>query len=944
MSARCFIMLFGLLLSWCSQAHYARSLELDQHFEQRSLRDVLHVQITDHALEVEDFLLNPAHHHAFTPLHERQKAQINAQEAVWLFARLHYQGDQPLTTILYYDFPLADQVTLTLFDRGQQRVIHQLHTGSDYPFSERVLPYPGFAFPLQLEPGQKVDVFLKVQDAGLVPLQLQLWQQEIFLAEHSKKNILEGILFGLLLALVLFNSYLALRRRKLLYLMQAGFYGSLLLVLATLSGQAFAYLWSKQPEINSAILYVLSGLTLVFLNQFTYQALSSYQQRPWRWLFILNQLLSLLLLFSPLFADGALRVQLLLICSLVVLISNSFISFIHFLQGHLAARFFALVWLCLLLCGGLLMLNEFGLLPLPFLWKDLLLIALIVSLSLISFHYHSQQDATGSVYQKDAFAIEHAYAQAFFQQSNKAIFITSDRGDFLQANHHFYKFIGLSPHQVVKTQLVQELFPDWERLYQDMLEGTVPSAATLNYPSGKEEAVAIHIESAEVSELGKVLCVSLAPLSAEETSRLEQQKLNQLDTLTGLLNKAAFTEKLQQFLQTNSVGTLLQINVLDFQRVNQQAEQAAGDALLRQIASKLQSELNDLPVARLTADTFVALLPNKSSQEAFVQAYRLLDQLRGYRFIWNEHIFRLHSSIGMLNIQQADGDTKEALKMVAQACSQAKSKGYNRIHLYNPEELPVEADNIEQTLWQHKVRQALANNQLVLNVQSIQHPDADQHTHCEVLLRYKADAGHLIPAENFIGAAKQAQLSGLIDRWVIENYFAWLNQHQSSQTEMLQSHINLTADSITDADFIDFVALKLKQYNIDGSNLCFEINEYIAVEYLSATVNFIRLAHQLGCKVCLDNFGCGFSTFNLLRQLPLDFLKLDPAVIHNAASDPLNHAIARSIIDIAKSSKVEPIAPHIEDEQCYQLMRDYGVRYFQGHYFAKPCLLTEAFL
>lgn len=951
MIARIAVILFCILFSCITQAHYAKSRVIDQQLEQLSLRDTLYFQITDDTIEVEDFLLNPALHHAFQLVGEQKKAQVEPGQVVWLFVRLQYSGNTPLNSIIHYDFPLADQVTKVLFDRQQQRLLQHYHTGSDYPFAERLLPSPSFAFPLTLEPSQEVDIFLKIQDAGLVPLQLNVWQQEHFNAAQTQLSLIEGIIQGLLLALVLYNCYLLLRRQRLLYLYQAGCYLSLSLVIATLSGQAFAHIWPNQPEINSAILYVLSGLTLLCLNQFTYLALSSFQRLPWRWLFLLNQFLSLSLLFSPLFADGQLRVLLLLVCSLTVLISNSFVSFTHFLQGHVTARFFALAWLCLLLCGGLLMVSEFGLLQLPLLWNQGLLAVLIISMTLISYHYAHHQDTSDTSSHAGAPSLsQQSFGQLFFQQSNDAIFVTSETGQLLQANSRFYDLTGLTAatsEQAARstTTLLDKILPDWALLFPQVIQEDAPVIMQLHPDQAADNFVAVTAEflSMPGKEAEKVVCAKLVPLSEEAYSKLRQQQLNETDNLTGLLNQSSFMALLQQALSANKAGALLQIDLIDFRRINDQCEQAAGDALLRQVAAKLQQELTNQPLARLSADTFVAYLPDKGSQEAFIQSYRLLDELRGFRFIWQEHIFRFHISIGVLNLTPSDSDANLALEKVAQACQQAKRKGYNRIHMHqqDDDEQPIKLS--EQVEWETKVRDAVNNNKFVLNLQYLKPLKPEEKSRYEVLLRYRADAGHLISAANFMPAARKAHLTQRIDRWVIEHYFAWLYQHQVQLNQTACSHLNISAASIIDPDFIHFVADRLHHYQLDANTICFEVDEYIAVEFLSSTVTFIQQARDLGCLICLDNFGSGLSTFNLLKQLPLDYLKIDANIMRKLTNEPLNMAVIRCIIDMAKSMGIEPIAPFIETEETYQLMKDYGVTLFQGYHLSKPCLLTEAF-
>lgn len=945
MIARIVLFLLCVGISFTSQAHYARSIQVDPQLESLSLRPTLYYQITDDTLEIEEFLLNPARHHAFQLVEEKEKLQIDTGQAVWLFVRLQYHGEIPLDTIIHYDFPLADQVTKVLLDRQSNRFQHHYHTGSDYPYDERLLPYPSFAFPLHLNPGQEIDVFLKIQDAGLVPLRLELWQQDSFRAAQNQLNLVAGIIYGLLIAVVLYNLYLLIRRRHISYLYQAGCYFSFGLIIATLNGQAFAYIWPNQPEINSAILYILAGSTLLCLNQFTYQALSSFKRQPWYILFLLNQALSLILLFTPLYASGQLRVHLLLTCALTVLISNCFVSFAHFLQGHGKARFFALLWLFLLISGGLIMLSEFGLLQLPMMWYEVALAALILSIACISYHYGHQNNHDALLPSSRTQQIKQLCGEALFAQSQGAVVIASETGRLLLANDSFYNLIGATTESTAKLDLqLDELLPEWPLPKTQGMESTAALTLELQNTYGDSFFITATTDMFFGPALEKMFCIKIQPLSDEDFAKTKISQLNELDNLTTLLNQTAFHNKLDSWLHSAEPGCLLQIDLIDFKRINEQCDQAAGDALLRQIATKLRHELPEATLARLSADKFGVLLPGKSSQEIFVLSYRLLDVLRGYRFIWQQHIFRMNASIGVVSKEHLSDNAEQALIILEQSCQQAKNKGSNRIHLFHPADQIDSVSEFAQQEWEHKLRSALTNNQLILNIQFIHQPEQPVQSRYEVLLRLRAEAGHLIPAANFIYAARRANLTQRLDRWVIERYFAWLYQHPAHLEQSSLCHINISAASIMDPDFKFFITEQLRLYKIPTTKICFEFDEYIAVEYLNDTIAFIKHVHELGCLVCLDNFGSGLSVFSYLKQLPIDMLKIDRSVTKNITTDPLNQAVLRCIIELAGSMKIQPIATHIETEEAYQLIRSYGLSLCQGFHLSKPCLLTEAYL
>lgn len=945
-----FSLIMLLCVAFTAQAHYAQHFSFDESFEQLHLESKLYYQITPKTLDIEEFLLNPAQHHALNLREDIQRVQIKDNEAVWLFIRLHYTGKTPLTTILHYNFPLADQITFFQLDRRQQRLIKQHHTGSDYPFSERLLPYTGFAFPLEFQAGQEIDVLFKVQDAGLVPLRLSLWQYSDFTTYQNQLTLAEGVIYGLLLAIALYNLFLLLRRKKVHYLYQAGFYISLTLVLATISGQAFAILWPFQPAMNSAILYVLSGITLFCLNQFTYLALSSFQRPSWRWLFYLNQAFSLLLLFSPLFADGQLRVHLLMYCSLFVLISNCFVCFAHFIQGHVKARFFALVWLCLLACGSLLMLSELGQFQFAPLFYKSLLAFIVISMALISYYFSlsdDERDLVSLATQKNN-VTNHYYSTAF-EHLPGIYFIVTPQGKLLTANERFCQLFAA---EFSRSQMsdsppsdLQLILPEWSSLLAYQPNQASPTETKARSQNGELFTVFLRLQPFNEPIHGHFL---LGSIELDNTTQSTHQPVarDQQDTLTGLANRAAFITYLDTLLSqrhTNS-GCVIQITIVDFQRVEQECDKAASNALLRQVATKLQQELPEGSLlSRLDDDQFITLLEHKETQEAFILAYRLLDVLRDFRFIWHKQIFTISINIGLVTIEGTESSAQTIINQADTACSLAKRKGPNRIHLYYEPLTDTLNELPDYTHWYKLTQHALQHNQFILCVQLIHSDSSNSAKHYEVLLRLKGNDANLISANRFLSSAKKAGIMHEIDRWVIEHYFAWLQQNPTHLDASQLCHINVSTASVMDSNFCDFIRMQLEHYGIPAEKICFEIDEDVAVEFLTSTVSFIRAVQKTGCKVCLDNFGSGFSTFSLLQHLPVEFIKIDGSIIRQVSSDTLSCAVTKGIIEVAQSLHIDVIAAHVESEDTLHCLQSLNVQYLQGYHLSKPGLLTEVY-
>ncbi|WP_333606678.1 7TM-DISM domain-containing protein [Arsukibacterium sp.] len=321
---RPFILVFLLLTIWLAaspaRAFHAQVQRLDAELPQAQRLAPLYFQLLPEHLILEDVLADPAIYHSFQPLPSQQNALLAPTgQATWLFVRLDYQGSTDLQAVLDYPFPLADRVTLYQVNRSNQRFTKLQRTGTDYPFSMRQIPSRSFATRLTLQAGEQHDIYIKIQDAALTSTVLSLWSEPAFHAHQQQLDQTDWFIQGMLWLLVLF-ALTAYRQPSQRYL--AGFFAALAMVVATLNGLAFAWLWPEQPEINHSILYIFAGTSLLCLNAFIQHGLLLTKQPLSKILAQFNALLAWLLLFSPLYAQGQQRLYLLIIISAFVLLIN----------------------------------------------------------------------------------------------------------------------------------------------------------------------------------------------------------------------------------------------------------------------------------------------------------------------------------------------------------------------------------------------------------------------------------------------------------------------------------------------------------------------------------------------------------------------------------------------------------------------------------------------
>jgi diguanylate cyclase (GGDEF)-like protein/PAS domain S-box-containing protein len=411
------------------------------------------------------------------------------------------------------------------------------------------------------------------------------------------------------------------------------------------------------------------------------------------------------------------------------------------------------------------------------------------------------------------------------------------------------------------------------------------------------------------------------------------------DSLTGLTNRREFERRVQALIACPAPGVrhaLLFLDLDQFKIVNDTCGHLAGDDLLKRLALMLQGQVRGGDVlARLGGDEFGVLLENCSLDQAREIAEKLRKQVREFEFFWQEKRFEVGVSIGVTPIDAATSTIAEATAAADMACYAAKEHGRNRIHVHAPGDQDMER--------RHKklhvaggIRAALEENHMVLFGQEIRSIRGDSQGHFEVLLRLRGEDGTLQPPALFIPAAERYGLMGEVDRWVVRNAFQFLAQHPH-----MHLAINLSGRSLQDESFASYITQMLTSHNIDASHICFEITETSAITHIGHAIAFIRDLKTWGFRFSLDDFGAGMSSFAYLKNLPVDYLKIDGVFVRDIVSDPIDRAFVETINRIGQVMGMETIAEFVESEAILRELERIGVDYAQGFGIAKPAPLDS---
>ncbi|HXW09860.1 MAG TPA: PAS domain S-box protein [Steroidobacteraceae bacterium] len=415
------------------------------------------------------------------------------------------------------------------------------------------------------------------------------------------------------------------------------------------------------------------------------------------------------------------------------------------------------------------------------------------------------------------------------------------------------------------------------------------------------------------------------------------------DVLTGLINRREFELRLTDALHTAradpSIRHVVMFLDLDqFKVVNDTCGHAAGDRLLKQITSVLQTRIRATDtLARLGGDEFGVLLQDCTLETAQRIGEELRQAIRDFRFSWQDRVMNVGVSIGLAEMN-AEHETLSTIMSAADvACYSAKESGRNRVHTYSEGQAP---ERLREMQWVSRINQACDEERFELYFQPIvpiRH-GVETTRQFELLLRMRDEAGRLVLPNEFIPAAERFNLMPAIDRWVVRQACRTL-AHRRGTDGSIPPYcltINVSTTTINDEQFLDHVIAEMAAAEVSPGALCFELTETTAMTSLVAATHFIRELRKRGVRFSLDDFGSGLSSFLFLKNLPVDFVKIDGQFVHNVAQDAIDRSMVDAITQIAGAMGICTVAERVDSAEVLEQLAIVGVQYAQGHYIASP--------
>jgi diguanylate cyclase (GGDEF)-like protein/PAS domain S-box-containing protein len=879
-------------------------------------------------------------------LHDWQNAvplsALDTNQSLWGTINLRFS--RTLTEFYYLQVsnPQLDYVDIYLLD-DKDRILSSHLMGN-----RRAAASPYFNPRLFIAPvdsqDQQVKVFFKISDDGPLVFSISMQKQQTLIANEQILLTIMGFICGglTLLAGYFLITYVYMRSPvRFWFSLSTAILVVLLLNYKGLFGQITGLL-AYISNINIALL----GLLLLSTTKVSLILLEGIPAR-WRYIFYLLAYAMLAMAFT---ANSSQHMLFATACWALVILLILVLGLFYLKPDKKQATLFYFCGLNVIAISGATQVSLlFLVLPISELTSMLLAAMILLGTVLIALaieahermlkrrQYLQQQNVIGE--------LQHYYQ--FFKDGAEGFYTSTLEGKLTSVNQAMCDLFGYANEgqmlqQVVHTEQLYAQPKDRELLLGDIHQNgaIVDKELKGKRQDGTEFWFSI---SGQIKNQGnnEQLFGGAFDITQRKQSSISLHYLATHDPLTGVYNRLEFERQLRAALlnaqHSNSDLTLLYMNLDQFKVVNDSCGHKAGDLLIKQLSQELNTVVMEKGVlARLNGDEFAVLLEADNAQMAYLLANKILSAVQAFRFVWEGRVFTLGISIGQVSWQANISAPEQLLSMADAACFRAKEKGRNQVHTYSSEDIQMQRYASELS-WLDDIKLALKDDSFELYYQHYQAlgKSAGGH-HYEILLRMRGQESTIIAPNAFLPSAERYNFTTQIDRWVVENYFSWLKCNPEHEKQLERVSINLNGHSFADQDLKLFVLNAFKKYQIPYHKVCFEITESMAMLKMDETLEFIHTFRALGCLFALDDFGSGFSSYNYLKNMPVDQVKIDGTFIKDILVDPIDMAMVGSIKDIAKAMGMETVAEFVESPEIMVELGKMGIDYAQGFGIAKP--------
>jgi diguanylate cyclase (GGDEF)-like protein/PAS domain S-box-containing protein len=835
-----------------------------------------------------------------------------------------------------------DRAEAYLIDE-QSRIIQSARLRNDTPNAAN-LSRSGFKMAFTSRSASTLTVYLQIQDDGFSVIPVQLWQTDVYTTQSNIRLILIGAMSG---GLSLLATYFLLT--YILRHTPARFWFCVFAVAAMttmLSSEGILPMLFMFPSYAAELTAVSLTITLfaaIKITRIVFEPVSNL------WLRAHYALLCFPLVGIFIFNDFY-QIMALLVFSCLFFISKLVATVIYHKGVDLrSAIIYFLGWIALGIVGlieMLALLNNTSHLsfaaPYPFVFTCIGV--MLIGVAIIS-REQSIQVVNSKVQLKQISKLQQY--NDLFQHAAEGLYTAKPNGELIHVNPAICSLFGYQNSEAFlqRHSHLASFFADTKDA--DLLLGELSIQQTVlgkevkgKRSDGVEFWFSISCQLKKVED-NTLHFGSLFDITERRLHQINLQYLNTHDQLTGLYNRRCFLQIMNDRIKGLDafVGkfALVFLDVDQFKVINDTCGHSAGDIFIKELSHELYEVVGDkYPFARLSADQFGLLVGFENSNELRSLAQALLAQVRKFEFKWDRHVFSQSVSIGIAAYEASIPSGEELLSFADTACLIAKESGRDKIHIYSAD-MEMHSSYQRDLYWVNEIKCALKEESFELFYQHYRPlGKADELDYYEILVRLRTKENDLVAPEFFMSSAEKANISHHIDKCVIEGYFSWLNANNEYIKSLGKVNINLSGFSLSDDDFRFFLLNAFEKYHIPHEKVCFEITETMAIIRMNDAIAFMQEFKKLGCTFALDDFGTGFSSYSYLKNLPVDYLKIDGNFIRDILNDKIDLAMVTSIRDVAEAMKIKTVAEFVETKDIMVQIAKLGVDYAQGFCIAKP--------
>jgi diguanylate cyclase (GGDEF)-like protein/PAS domain S-box-containing protein len=869
-----------------------------------------------------------------------------SHQRLWYSTTLHHAGYSELPLLINIDRLNIDDLQIYLLDSSERIVRSYRYQASkgDYSLPQ---PIPAIRLPFTLEPYQDMRLVIGIQDTGLARFPIVIWERDALKQHDTNMLMLLGAVSGMLslIAFYFLFSYLQQRMPTRFWLTMS----SLVLLALLFLTQGGLSLW---PSLTNAIEYayvVCFSMLLLCIGKVTHHL---FERIP----FILRCVSYLVpigvTLYSFTLNAYASTLAILLLMAVMGLYHVLLALFFRDKDSIAVSRTYTIAWLFFFVFYAFVVSNLFGNMVYTFNTALVMLFFLTTGFMCFGFAVITKERSLNQKkLSSQAETIENLnHFYDLFRNSAEGHYTSTWQGELISVNPAMCNVFGYENDEQMLTEAASTKAFYANPEDRHILLGEISHQGQVTGKEirgkrrdGSEFWFSLSCQIRENNN-GRFLFGSIIDITEKKQSDLSLQYLATHDSLTGVYNRRQFESEFKAKVAEPSLPhtCLLFLDLDRFKVVNDTCGHKAGDVLIKDIARLIENTLTpNALLARLGGDEFGIVYSGVDEDEVYLNAIRILNAVQAYRFMWDNRIFNLGVSIGMVVCEDTSVSSGNYLSMADAACYFAKEQGRNQVHKYNKDDESMQRYQRELD-WVSSINLALEEGRFALYYQSLRPLSKPNDGHYyEVLLRLQEPDGRIVEPANFLPTAERFEMNVSVDKWVVTNTFKWLAENPEHLADLKRCSINLNCHSLADRDFTLFILNAFETYGIPYDKICFEVIESVAIIKMDDTLNFMQTFNRLGCSFALDDFGSGFSSYSYLKSLPVSLVKIDGMFIKDMLNDSVDTAMVASINDVAKAMGMQTVGEFVENDAIMAQLGKMGIDFAQGYGVSKPMPLSE---